>query len=128
MPISPFVDYTVAEAISRSGNYLWDAGSLAWVKETTASGGGASSSIATAQVSVTGSATLIAAARSTRVSVMVTQLASGTDIYIGASGVATNTGTLLPGIKGASITIPTTAAIYGIVASGSANVSVIESY
>ena len=88
--------------------------------------------IAPAQVSVTSAATSIAAARTGvpgtgRVSVTITNTTT-TAIYIGGSGVTTSTGALLPGIVGASLTLNTTAAVYGIVATGSATVTEIETY
>lgn len=87
--------------------------------------GGAS--MDTNQVSITTSATLIVAARTTRRSVTVTNLGT-TAIYIGPSGVTTTTGSLLIGTAGAAISIPTTAAVYGIVSSGTQSVSYIEVY
>jgi hypothetical protein len=48
-----------------------------------------------------------------------------TDVYIGKSGVLTTTGFLLPGTKGASVTLPSTKDIYAIVASGTQAVSVL---
>lgn len=80
-----------------------------------------------AQVSVTTSATLIVAARAGRTLVTVENTTT-TDIYIGGASVTTSTGHLLPGTKGASLTIPYTGALYGIVASGSATVTEAEVY
>lgn len=50
-----------------------------------------------------------------------------TDIWLGDSGVTITTGVLLAGFKGAAITIPTTAAVYGITAGSAQTVSWIES-
>lgn len=83
--------------------------------------------LATGQVSVGNTATLIAAARAGRKSITIIN-AGTTDVYLGASGVATGTGLLLYGQKGAGITIDGGAAVYGIVASGSQTVSYLESY
>jgi hypothetical protein len=79
------------------------------------------------QVSVTNANTLIVASRSTRSGVLITNLGT-TDVYIGNTGVTTSTGTLLLGTKGTALFIPTTAAIYGIVASGTQSVCYLEVY
>ena len=89
-------------------------------------------SIATSQVSVGNSATLIAAARAGvagtgRVALTI-ENSGTTDVYIGPSGVTTATGILLPGVKGAALTIPTTAAVYGITGGASQTVTVLESF
>lgn len=83
-----------------------------------------SNSFATAQVSVATSATQIVAARANRGSVKITNLGTN-DVYIGVAGVTTTTGDLLPGTKGASIVVPTNAAVFGIAAAAQ-NVSVME--
>lgn len=81
------------------------------------------------QVAVGNATTVIAAARATRRGVMITQLANGTDIYLGIGTAATlAAGDLLPGVKGASVVFPTTLAINGITATGTANVSFVELY
>ena len=84
---------------------------------------------ASSQVSVdtTSGGKLIAAVRTGRGAITIINTGP-IAVYIGPSGVTTSTGTLLPGIAGASITIPTTAAVYGIVSSGSQTVSVLETY
>jgi hypothetical protein len=87
---------------------------------------------ATAQVSCGSTATSLVSARTGvsgtgRVSVTATNTTT-TAVYIGASGVTTSTGALLPGIVGASLTLNTTAQLYCIVATGSATVSEIETY
>lgn len=51
-----------------------------------------------------------------------------TDVFIGGSGVTILNGGLLPGVKGASFTLNNSAAIYGIVGSGTQIVSYVESY
>lgn len=81
--------------------------------------------LATAQVSVGTTATLLAAARVGRGSIMLTNLGT-VDTWIGGSGVTTTTGVLLVGTKGATLTIPTSAAVYGIVATGTNSISVSE--
>lgn len=84
------------------------------------------------QVSVGSSATLIAAARTGvsgtgRVSITVVNTTT-TPVYLGGSGVTTGTGVPLAGIVGASATFNTTAAIYGIVSTGTATVGEAETY
>ena len=85
-----------------------------------------SSTLTTNQVSVGTGSTLIVAARAGRSSVTIANLGT-TDTFIGNTGVLLTTGTLLVGTKGAAITIPTSAAIYGI-ASVAQSVSFIENY
>jgi hypothetical protein len=89
--------------------------------------------IAASQVSVTSTATLISAARTGapgtgRVDITIENFGS-TDVFLGGSGVTISTGMKLPGNPGANTTITTTAAIYGIVASGNTQtVSALETY
>lgn len=82
-------------------------------------------SFATAQATVTTAASIIVPTRAGRGGVMITNLGT-TDVYIGTSGVTTTTGTILVGSKGSSINIPTTAAIYAIVGSGTQVVTYTE--
>ena len=86
-----------------------------------------SANIATGQVTVGTTATLVMAARAGRISGKVTDLGT-TDIYCGPSGVTTATGDLLAGVKGGAITIQTGAAIYCVVATGTQPVSFMESF
>jgi hypothetical protein len=86
-----------------------------------------SGNFAPAQATVSTTATQIVAARSGRNAVTI--INGGTvDVFIGGSGVTTTTGALLAGTKGASLTIPTGAAVYGIVATGTEPVSAFETY
>lgn len=80
-----------------------------------------------AQVSVGATATLIAASRASRALLTVVNTTT-TAIYLGGSGVTTSTGQLLPGVVGASLTVPGTFALYGIVATGTATVTEAEVY
>lgn len=83
--------------------------------------------LATAQVSVTTSATQIAASRAGRRSITI--INEGTTVVrLGVSGVTTGTGAYLAGVAGASVTLETEAAVYGIVGSGTQTVSCIENY
>lgn len=87
----------------------------------------AAGSIVTGQVTVASTATQIAAERSARKGIVI--INNGTsDVYIGTSGVTTSNGLLLLGVKGASIVMETTAAVYGIVASGTNDVTYMEIY
>jgi len=89
-----------------------------------ASGAG---SFATGQVSIGASATQIAASRATRRRMTIVNHGS-TAVFVGASGVATNSGLRLIGLDGAAVSLVVTGAVYGIVASGSQTVSYIEEY
>jgi hypothetical protein len=81
-----------------------------------------------AQVSVGTTATQIVASRSGRQLVTVVQSGT-TDVYLGsANTVTTSNGLLLPGTKGASVTLPYAGAVYGIVASGTQTVTAAETY
>jgi hypothetical protein len=51
-----------------------------------------------------------------------------TDVYIGKSTVTTANGFLLPGTKGASITLGATQDIYGIVGAGTQAVSILVTF
>jgi hypothetical protein len=83
--------------------------------------------VARVSVGTTAGGTLLAAARPGRVAVTI--INEGTaDVRLGNAGVTTSIGALLTGLKGASVTIPTSDAVYAIVGSGTQNVSVIESY
>jgi len=106
---------------------------------TPVSGGGplpveevGAAAFAATQVSVGNTATLILAARTGapgtgRLAATVTNIGT-IDVYVGGGGVTTGTGQLLPGVKGASLTIPTTAAIYGVVATGTQTVCALETF
>lgn len=83
-----------------------------------------SAALATAQVSVGTSATQIVPARAGRLAVTITMVGSG-DIFLGIAGVTVANGALLVGTKGASVTIPTQAAVFGIGAVAQ-TVSIIE--
>ena len=83
--------------------------------------------LATAQVSVAATATLIVAARTGRKEVTIVNHGA-TAVYLGPSGVATTTGQLLAGVAGEGITYSGGAAVYGIAATGSQTVSVAEVY
>jgi hypothetical protein len=79
---------------------------------------------ATGQISVLNTATTIAAARPTRRAISIVNRDVTNTVFIGLSTVTTATGYALPPLG--AISIPTTAAITGITASASINVSFIE--
>lgn len=83
--------------------------------------------VANGQISVATTNTQIVAARTGRGRVTITNLGT-TDVFIGVTGVTTTNGQLLAGTKGASITLHTSAAIFGIVGTGTQSVSYIEEY
>lgn len=88
---------------------------------------GGDDEIATAQVSVANTSTLIVAARAGRQDVTITN--HGTlDVFLGATGVTTTIGMLLVGIKGGAITISGGAAVFGVVASSTQTVSYLETF
>lgn len=94
--------------------------------QTGAAGGG---NIATAQISVGATATILAAARPTRATIQIKNTGGG-NIFIGGSGVTKTTGLPLPGSAGSqsSITLTTTAALYAIADDAGSPAAVIEIY
>ena len=70
------------------------------------------------------SAGLIIAANAARAGVLITNPSTTVTVYIGKSTVTTATGAILG--PGNSMTIPTVSAVYGIVASGTQNLSFLE--
>ena len=87
----------------------------------------ASQAYATSQVSVANTATLLIASRSSRNAVIITNMGT-TPVFTGGSGVTAGNGGYLAGVIGTSKVIPFNGAIYGIVSSGSVNVSIEEIY
>lgn len=90
---------------------------------------GGAPTLAHNQVSVatTAGGTVIVAARAGRRSVVIINHGS-TAVFIGNTGLTTSTGLQLIGTAGATISIPTSAAVYGIVAAGTQTVSYMEVY
>jgi len=79
------------------------------------------------QVSISTGATLILAARATRRSIVIYNPDASLTLYVGASNVTSATGMAVA--PKAAISIPSTAAFYGITASGTINpVSAMEVY
>lgn len=88
----------------------------------------ANANLATSQVSVGATATQIVAARSGRGSLTI-ENAGTTALWIGADATVTSsTGFLLPGVAGASVTVPSATAVFGITGGGSQTVTVLETF
>lgn len=81
---------------------------------------------ATTQLTTSGSAQLLFAARATRRSAIVTNTDATNGVYVGLAGVTTTTGEFIA--AGNSLTIPTTAAIYVVAAAGTPLVTGAEAY
>jgi hypothetical protein len=93
--------------------------------------GAGSGSIATSQAASSispAAATLIVAARTGRQSVTITNITGTQAVYIGNSGVLVSTGVYLPASAGASITIPTAAALYATSPTAAQTLGVLETY
>jgi len=82
-------------------------------------------SIANAQVSVTSSSAQVVPARAGRRSLVIVNHGT-TDVFLGTGTVTTANGLYLKGTSGASVSIPTSAAVNGIVASGTQTISYME--
>lgn len=86
-------------------------------------------SLATSQASApTGTSAQIVAARAGRQAVTITNITGAQQVYVGASGVTATTGALIPATVGASITIPTSAAIFAISLTAAQTVSILETF
>lgn len=88
---------------------------------------GAAGAIATGQITVAATATQVVPARAGRTDLKIINGAT-TDVFCGLAGVTAATGVLLAGAKGQSISIPTSAAVFCIVASATEAVSFLEAY
>lgn len=85
-----------------------------------------SASLATSQPTVGTTNTQIVAARSGRTAVTIQNLGTGA-FYVGITGVTVANGYLVPGVVGATVTIPTQAAVFGIAAVAQ-QVAVLETF
>lgn len=83
--------------------------------------------LSTNQVSVTTTPTLIVDDRPSRRGVLIIN-GSNTVLYLGGITVSASNGLRILGVEGTGIMIPTQKAIYGVVASGFADVSYMELY
>lgn len=77
------------------------------------------------QVTVQANATILITFNPNRVGVLITNLGT-TDVFIGNSDVTAVTGQLLPGVKGAALSLPFYGDVFGITAGGPQGVSVLE--
>lgn len=87
----------------------------------------ANGGIATGQVSVATTVTLIATGRVGRKAITIVNEGT-TLVRLGNSGVTTGNGVLLPGSAGASFTLEGAEPIYGIVGTGTQAVSYVETF
>ena len=81
----------------------------------------------TGQYTASATAGVLIAANPQRTSILITNIGT-VDVYVGAAGVTTGTGHLLPGVKGSSLSIPTRDAISVVTASSTSVLSYVESY
>jgi hypothetical protein len=77
------------------------------------------------QVSVTGTATQIVPANTSRSGIVIIQHGT-TDVFLGEANVTTSTGALLVGTKGAGLAFSSTSAIYGITSGAAQIISFLE--
>ena len=82
----------------------------------------------TTTVTVAATATLIVAARKGRVAVTITNRGTTACDLDSQATVTVGGNQILAGVAGASVTIPTQDAVYGIAATGTQAVSVLESF
>lgn len=83
--------------------------------------------LGTQQEVVASTPTLLIAANLARVGVMITNLGT-VDVFIGNANVTAATGSLLPGTKGAAMSLPFLGAVYAITGGGTQSVCVLEVY
>jgi hypothetical protein len=116
--------------------YVWDgAKPVLWNGQVSFSGTisigtvtvAGSPNLATGQITINTTATVISTTRTTRRSITVVNHGT-TSIFLGGSTVSTTTGVLLIGVAGAAVTFNVTGTISGIVTSGSQQVSFEEEY
>lgn len=81
----------------------------------------------TAQVTVGTTATLLSPSRDGADEVTIENLGT-TQVFLGKADVTASNGFPLPGVAGASLTLPATEAVYGVVASGTQAVAVLATY
>lgn len=83
--------------------------------------------LASGQVSVGTTSTQIVAARAGRSRVIISS-AGGAVLYVGVTGVTTATGVYIGNAAGATITLETSAAVFGVIGTGTMTVSYIEEF
>jgi hypothetical protein len=108
----------------RSGPYAIGSDGVARLRSGQSQG---AASIATSRSTAGATSTQLVAARTGRGAVTFQNLGT-VDVYLGPAGVTAATGFLLPGVIGASVTIPTSAAVFGVASTGTQDVAVLETY
>lgn len=84
-------------------------------------------SVATNQVSVKTTLTPIIGQRSSRRGVVISNITGSDTVYVGTeAGTTTSAGYPIPAVANASVYIPTTAPLYGIVATTAQTVGILE--
>lgn len=86
-----------------------------------------SEALATGQVAVGATATLIVAANPGRDFVTIVNNAA-VDVFLGGPGVTIANGQLLAGVKGTTLNIGATSAVFGVVATATSPVSFMDTY
>jgi hypothetical protein len=119
---SRFVQAPISSVLTDKSGYIVDATNPLPVNPAES---GAVNMAAT-QVTVTNSATQIVAANTTRRAVVIVNTDASNAVFIGGAAVTASTGIKLA--AGASISIPTVAAVYGITSSSTAVVGELEVY
>lgn len=125
----PNVDYTLATQVVGDNGKVAFIPSYQLVNSSGVPGGAAS--IATGQVADSlspAAAIQIVAARAGRQSVTITNITGTQPVYLGPSGVTVGTGIFLAGVAGASITIPTSAAIFATSPTAAQTLSFLETF
>ena len=79
----------------------------------------------TGQYTASATAGQVVASNRNRTGLLITNIGT-VDVYVGASGVTTGTGILLPGVKGSSISIPSVDAVSVITGSSTSVISYME--
>lgn len=90
-----------------------------------------SATLSTAQANSSTSpaaATLIVPARAGRQSVVISNITGTQPVYLGANGVLVTTGLFVAGAVGASVSIPTAAAVYATSPTAAQTLSYMETY
>lgn len=81
----------------------------------------------TGQYTASATAGAIVSSNAQRTSLLITQVGT-TPVYIGNSSVSTTSGHYLPGVTGASVSIPTRDAVYVVTASSTSALTYVETY
>lgn len=93
----------------------------------TVTGGGGSDELSTGQVAISATA-IIVAARAGRGSVVLVNDTGTAEMFFGPAGVTTANGIYMPAVKGASLSLDTSAAVHGVSAGAAQTISFAETY